>query len=188
MRKTVLIILAIFLLVDLIIGIVLITYYNKFITLKESIDEQWAQVENQLKRRNDLIPNLVNTAKGYMEHEQDVFKHIADARARMAGAGTKSEKIDAANSLTGALGRLLVVVEQYPDLKANQQFNRLSDELAGTENRIAVERMRYNRLVKDYNMTIKKFPGNIFAGIFGKEAGTYFEVPEEEQEVPEVAF
>src|SRR5512146_767772 len=125
--------------------------YNRFVGEEEGIKGQWAQVENQLQRRNDLIPNLVETVKGYAGHESDVFKAIADSRAKLAGAKTTEDKIAAANQQTQALARLLVVVENYPNLKANEQFNRLMDELAGTENRIAVERMRYNQLVQQYD-------------------------------------
>jgi LemA protein len=158
------------------------------ITGKENINSAWAQVENQLQRRADLIPNLVNTTKGYMKHEKEIFTHIADARAKLAGATTIPEKIKAYTSLEHALGRLLVIVERYPDLKANQTFVRLMDELAGTENRIAVERRRYNEAVKTYNMLIKRIPGRFFANIFGFEEATYFEVKEEVKQVPKVTF
>ena len=165
-----------------------VSHYNRFVSQWEGINSQWAQVENQLKRRTDLIPNLVNTAKGYMKHEKEVFEHIADARAKLAGATTIPDKIKAHQGMGAALGRLLMIVERYPVLKANESFNRLMDELAGTENRIAVERMRYNEMVKQYNMSIKRFPGNIYAGIFNREEATYFEVPEAEKAVPKVEF
>jgi len=122
--------------------------YNKFVSQEEAIKAQWAQVENQLQRRNDLIPNLVETVKGYASHEEGVFKEIAESRARLAGAKSPEETISAANQQSSALGRLLVVFENYPNLKANEQFNGLMDELSGTENRIAVERMRYNERVQ----------------------------------------
>src|SRR5512146_670276 len=125
--------------------------YNKFVGEEEGIKGQWSQVENQLQRRNDLIPNLVETVKGYAGHESDVFKAIADSRAKLAGAKTPEAEIKAANQQTQALARVLVIVENYPNLKANEQFNRLMDELSGTENRIAVERMRYNQLVQLYD-------------------------------------
>ena len=115
--------------------------YNRLVGLRENIDAAWAQVENQLQRRNDLIPNLVEVTKGYAAHEKEIFEAVANARARLLGAGSRDEKIDAAAGLEGALGRLLAIAERYPDLKANAQFAKLSDELAGTENRIAVERM-----------------------------------------------
>lgn len=164
------------------------SYYNRMVTAKESITSAWAQVENQLQRRNDLIPNLVSATKGYMTHEKEVFTHIADARAKLAGATTIPEKIKAQTELGGALGRLLVIVERYPDLQANQTFIRLMDELSGTENRIAVERRRYNENVRMYNMFIKRIPGRFFASIFGFEEATYFEVPESAKEVPKVKF
>lgn len=165
-----------------------IGYYNSFVSQNEAIHAQWAQVENQLKRRNDLIPNLVSTVKGYMGHEKEVFLKIAQARAKLAGARTISEKIEANQSLGGALGRLLAIAEAYPQLKANEQFNKLMDQLEGTENRIAVERMRYNEKVKVYNRSIKKFPGSFFASIYGRNPATYFQVPEEEKGVPKVKF
>ncbi len=187
MNKNIIIILIIIAIVAVVVGTV-ISYYNRFVSQSEKIDVAWAQVENQLKRRNDLIPNLVSTVKGYMGHEKEVFTHIADSRAKLAGAKTIPEKIKAHQELGGALGRLLVIVERYPDLKANQSFNKLMDELSGTENRIAVERMRYNERVKDYNMSIKRFPGKVFASMFNRLPATYFETPEEEKEVPRVEF
>lgn len=162
--------------------------YNKIVTLKEDIDAKWAQVENQLKRRNDLIPNLVNTVKGYAKHEKEIFTGIAQARSKLAGADTIPEKIKASNELGGFLSRLLMVVERYPDLKANQNFSQLMHELSGTENRISVERMRYNSAVRDFNMTIKRFPGRLFASIFGFAKATYFEVEEAEKKAPQVEF
>ncbi len=187
MKKGLIIVGVIVLIVGICIGNV-VSHYNRFVLQWEEINSQWAQVENQLKRRTDLIPNLVNTVKGYMTHEKEVFEHIADARSKLAGAGTIPEKIKAHQGMGAALGRLLMVVERYPDLKANENFNRLMDELSGTENRIAVERMRYNEKVKIYNMSIKRFPGNIYAGIFNREQATYFEVPEAEKAVPKVEF
>jgi len=162
--------------------------YNTMVTMRENIDAAWAQVENQLQRRNDLIPNLVEVTKGYATHEKEIFDHIADARSRLIGAGTRDAKIDAANDLGSALSRLLVLGERYPDLKANQQFARLSDELAGTENRIATERRRYNEAVRDYNTYIKKMPGNFTARMFGFTEQKYFEAPKEAQQVPKVQF
>ncbi|MFA5779549.1 MAG: LemA family protein [Elusimicrobiota bacterium] len=163
--------------------------YNKLVTLSESITGQWAQVENQLQRRNDLIPNLVKTVKGYVKHEKEVFTHIADARAKLAGAKTISEKIKANQGLDGAISRLLVIVENYPVLKANENFIRLQDELAGTENRIAVERMRYNDVVRGYNILIKRFPSNIVASFTGFEKkDAYFKAEESAKETPEVEF
>ena len=162
--------------------------YNQMVSMKESVDAAWAQVENQLQRRNDLIPNLVEVTKGYASHEREIFERLADARARLLAGGSREEKIDAANQLSGALGRLLAIAERYPDLKANQQFARLSDELAGTENRIAVERMRYNQAVQAYNAYIKSFPQMLYAKGFGFTEQKYFEAPPEAQKVPRVDF
>jgi LemA protein len=162
--------------------------YNKFTTQEEAIKAQWAQVQNQLQRRNDLIPNLVETVKGYAAHEAGVYKDIADARSRLLAAKTPQETIEAANQQTAALGRLLAIVENYPQLKANEQFNRLMDELSGTENRLAVERMRYNERVQEYNTQRRKFPSNITAKMFGFKEYPYFEVPAEAKQVPKVNF
>ncbi len=162
--------------------------YNTMVSMREAIDAAWAQVENQLQRRNDLIPNLVETTKGYAGHESDVFKAIADSRAKLAGAKTPEETINAANQQTAALARLLVIVENYPNLKANEQFNRLMDELAGTENRIAVERMRYNQLVQQYNTRRRQFPSNMTAKLFGFKEYPFFQAPPEAKQVPRVNF
>ncbi|HUU41821.1 MAG TPA: LemA family protein [Desulfatiglandales bacterium] len=162
--------------------------YNSFVTLDESVKASWAQVENQLQRRYDLIPNLVETVKGYAEQEKNVFIEVTKARSQVGKAGTIPEKIEANNGLTGALSRLLVVMERYPDLKSNQNFIRLQDELAGTENRIAVERRRYNEAVRMYNVKIRSFPSNILAGIYGFEKATFFEVPAEAKVTPQVKF
>lgn len=162
--------------------------YNKFTTQEEAITAQWAQVRNQLQRRNDLIPNLVETVKGYAAHEAGVFKDIADARSRLLAAKSPEESMQAANQQTSALGRLLAVAENYPQLKANEQFNRLMDELSGTENRLAVERMRYNDRVRDYNTQRRKFPSNVTAKMFGFKEHPYWEVPAEAKQVPKVNF
>jgi LemA protein len=162
--------------------------YNKFTTQEEAINAQWAQVQNQLQRRNDLIPNLVETVKGYATHEESVYKDIADSRSRLLAAKSPEETIQAANQQTTALGRLLAVVENYPQLKANEQFNRLMDELSGTENRIAVERMRYNERVQEYNTQRRKFPSNLTAKMFGFKEHPYFEAPPAAQTVPKVDF
>ena len=162
--------------------------YNTMVAQREAIDAQWAQVENQLQRRNDLIPNLVETTKGYASHEKEVFESIAEARSKLIGAKTRDEKIEASNQVSGALSRLLAIAENYPDLKANQQFARLSDELAGTENRIATERRRYNEEVKTFNTTVKAFPTVIFAGCMGFGAADYFEAPNEAKVAPKVSF
>jgi LemA protein len=162
--------------------------YNTFVSQEEAIKGQWAQVENQLQRRNDLIPNLVETVKGYAAHESGVFQAVADSRAKMAGAKTPEDKIAAANDQSSALARLLMVVENYPQLKANEQFNRLTDELAGTENRISVERKRYNDKVQEYNTQRRKFPSNVTATVFRFKEYPYFQAPAEAKQVPKVNF
>jgi len=162
--------------------------YNSLVTMDESVKAAWAQVENQLQRRYDLIPNLVETVKGYAAHEKEVFVKVTEARSKVAGAANIGDKIQANNQLSSALARLLVVVERYPQLKANTNFIRLQDELAGTENRIAVERRRYNEFVKAYNIKIRRFPTNMIAGMFDFEKAAFFEVPKERQEAPKVKF
>ena len=162
--------------------------YNAFSRQEEAINAQWAQVQNQLQRRNDLIPNLVETVKGYAAHEEGVYKDIADARSKLLAARSPEETIQAANQQTSALGRLLAVVENYPQLRANEQFNRLMDELAGTENRIAVERMRYNERIQEYNTARRQFPANLTARLFSFKEYPFFEAPAAAQEVPKVNF
>ena len=168
--------------------------YNRFVGQEEAIKTQWAQVENQLQRRNDLIPNLVETVKGYAQQERDVFGQIADARSKLSGAQSAApgvpteQKIQAANEQSAALARLLVIVENYPQLRSNESFNRLMDELSGTENRIAVERMRYNERVQEYNVSRRKFPSNVTASIFGFKEYPLFNAPPEAERVPRVDF
>ena len=162
--------------------------YNKLVTLDEGVKTAWAQVENQFQRRTDLIPNYVETVKGYARHEREVFIEVTEARAKVAGSVTPSQQIEANTGLTAALSRLLLVVERYPDLKANQNFIRLQDELAGTENRIAVERMRYNEAVRTYNVYIRRFPTLILANLFGFTRTPLFEAPEEAAKPPKVKF
>ena len=162
--------------------------YNRFVSQEEAIKAQWAQVQSQLQRRNDLIPNLVETVKGYAAHEEGVYKDIADARSKLLAAKSPEETIQAANQQTTALGRLLAVVENYPQLRANEQFNRLMDELSGTENRIAVERMRYNERIQEYNTGRRQFPGNVTAKLFGFKEYPFFEAPPEARQVPRVNF
>jgi LemA protein len=162
--------------------------YNRFTAQEEAIKAQWGQVENQLQRRNDLIPNLVATVQGFAAQEKAVFQAVADARAKMAGAGTPAERMAAANEQSSALSRLLVVVENYPQLKSNETFVRLMDDLAGTENRLANERMRYNERLQEYNSLRRRFPSNVTAKIFGFEEYPYFDAPESASTVPQVSF
>src|SRR5438552_7377103 len=162
--------------------------YNRFVGQEEAIKTQWAQVEHQLQRRNDLIPNLVETTKGIAQQEKDVFGQIADSRAKMAGAKTPEQTIQAANEQTAALGRLLVVVENYPQLRSSESFNRLMDELSGTENRIAVERMRYNERVQEYNVARRQFPSNVTARLFAFKEYPLFNAPPAAEQVPKVNF
>lgn len=187
--KKIWIILGIIVLAIIIFGSSCMGKYNSIVTLNESVDTAWSQVENVLQRRMDLIPNLVNTVKGYASHEKEVFVQVTEARAKVGGATTIPGKIAANNQLTAALSRLLLVVERYPDLKANQNFLALQDELAGTENRIAVERKRYNDVVKQYNVFVRKFPNNLLAGMFGySREDIYFKADEGSKEVPKVDF
>lgn len=162
--------------------------YNRFVSQEEAIKAQWAQVQNQLQRRNDLIPNLVETVRGVAGQEQAVFGQIAESRAKLAGARTPEDTIKAANEQSAALARLLVIVENYPQLRSNESFNRLMDELSGTENRLAVERMRYNERIQDYNVSRRQFPSNITASMFGFKEYPFFEAPPEARQVPRVDF
>ena len=186
--KTVLIVVGVLIVIIAIPLLYLKGTYNTLVTMDEGVKAAWAQVENQLQRRYDLIPNLVETVKGYAGHEKEVFIKVTEARSKVAGATSISDKISANNELSSALARLLVVVERYPDLKANTNFIRLQDELAGTENRISVERRRFNETVRVYNTKIRSFPTNIIAGMFGFEKAAFFEVPKERQEAPKVKF
>jgi len=162
--------------------------YNKFTTQEEAIKASWGEVQNQLLRRNDLIPNLVETVKGYAAQEKEIFTRIADSRARLAGAKTPEETIAAANEQSSALSRLLVVVENYPNLKSDVNFQRLMDELSGTENRIAVARGRYNERIQEFNSSRRRFPANLTAKMFGFKEYPYFEAPKDAQQVPKVNF
>ncbi len=166
----------------------LVGKYNFFVNQNESITGQWAQVENQLQRRFDLIPNVINTVKGIMKQEKDIFTALAEARTRYAGSTTIDEKAAAAGQVESSLGRLLVISENYPQLQSSQSFRDLTVELEGTENRIAVERMKYNDLVKILNAGIKRFPNSIIASIFGVKERSYFEVTDEAKTVPKVDF
>lgn len=163
--------------------------YNQLVQSQESIREGWAQVENVLQRRYDLIPNLVNTVKGYAAHERGILEEVTRLRSQWGAAKTVEEKIGASEQLESALARLMVVVEQYPDLKANQNFLALQDELAGTENRIAVERRRYNEAVRSYNVLVRRFPSNLVAGLTGfRPSDAYFKAGEGAREAPQVQF
>lgn len=162
--------------------------YNGLVSMNENVTGKWAQVENQLQRRNDLIPNLVNTVKGYANHETEVFKQVSDARAKLGGAKTVAETSAANNEMNTALSRLLMVAENYPELKSNTNFIQLQDELAGTENRIAVARKDYNDAVQVYNAKIKSLPASLYAGAFGFTARDYFKADEAAQKVPQVKF
>ena len=165
-----------------------VSSYNNLVTLDENVSGQSANIDTQLQRRSDLIPNLVNTVKGYAAHETEIMTQISEARAQLAGADTMAEKAEANEQLSGALDRLLLIVENYPDLKADSQYTALMDELAGTENRISVARGDYNEAVQEYNRTIKTFPSSIFANLFGFEQAEYFEASESSETPPVVDF
>ena len=174
--------------VIVIVGIILMTSYNGLVTLDEKVDGAWAQVENQLKRRADAIPNLLETVKGYAAHEKEVIESISEARTRYSGANTPEEYEEAEAELASAVKSLNIIVENYPDLKANENFRDFQAELSGTENRIATERMRYNEVVQSYNKKIRRFPTNLMAGMFGFEKRQYFEINDQDAELPEVNF
>lgn len=186
--KVVLIILGITVLFMIIMGGKLIAGYNHVITMEENVKGKWAQVENQLKRRYDLIPNLVETVKGYAKHEKELFENIAQARTQYFQAQDFKGQIQGANRLESALSRLLLLQERYPDLKANQSFLRLQDSLEGTENRISVERKRYNDAVQILNTYIRTFFGRFYALLAGVEPAEYYEIPEAEKQAPKVKF
>ena len=173
----------------LIIGGQVMSGRNTLVTEKNDIDGKWAQVDNDMKRRADLIPNLVETVKGYAKQEQTVIGEVANAREALLGAHSRQDEINANTQLGGALGRLLVLQENYPQLKSNENFLRLQDELAGTENRIAVSRRDYNEAIRRYNTDVEIFPRNIAASLFGfKKDDAYFKTTEEEKKVPQVKF
>lgn len=174
------------------IGVIFIAWgigqYNKVVAMDEQVKSQWAQVENQLKRRYDLIPNLVETVKGYAKHEREIFENIAEARTKYFKAQTTAEKIRASNELETVLSRLLLLREAYPQLKANENFLKLQDSLEGTENRISVERKRYNEAVQALNTYRRTVFGRIFSAIAGVGEAAYYEVPATEKEAPKVGF
>lgn len=165
-----------------------VSSYNGFVTADENVEKSYAQIENQLQRRLDLIPNLVNTVKGYAKHEKEVIESVSDARAKLAGAASPADKANANEELSGALSRLLAISENYPDLKANENFQQLMDELAGTENRIAVARQDYNDQVSSFNKKAKQFPGNITAKMFNFDQKEYFKADEAAKDAPSVDF
>jgi LemA protein len=162
--------------------------YNTLVNRSEGVEGAWSQVENVLQRRADLVPNLVETVKGYAAHEREIFTDVANARSRLLAARAPAEVEAADGQLQSALGRLLAIAERYPDLKANHNFIRLQDELAGTENRIAVERMRYNDAVRDYNTRIRRFPTNLVASVTGFDRHDYFEADPGSRRAPRVEF
>ncbi|HKM94658.1 MAG TPA: LemA family protein [Prolixibacteraceae bacterium] len=196
MKKTTIILLVVGLVVLLLFGSVRKSY-NNLVILEEGVTAQWSQVENVYQRRADLIPNLVNTVKGYASHERETLEGVINARAKATQVTIDPSNLDAAalqnfqeaqGGLTSALGRLMVVMEQYPDLKANENFRDLQAQLEGTENRIAVERRNFNETAQKYNTSIRKFPQNIFASIFGFEKKAYFEAQSGAERAPEVQF
>ena len=182
-------VLGVVIILAVVIGGQLMGAKNTFVIEKNDIDARWAQVDNDMKRRADLIPNLVATVQGYAKQEQTVIGEVANARAALLGARTRQDEISANNQLGGAIGRLLVLQENYPQLKSNENFLRLQDELAGTENRIAVDRRDYNEAIKKYNTDVELFPKSIAASIFGfRRDDAYFKASEEEKKVPQVKF
>jgi LemA protein len=196
MKKSVIILLVIAFIVVAFIGSVTKSY-NKMVSMDESVSSQWSQVENVYQRRADLIPNLVNTVKGYASHERETLEAVINARAKATSVTIDPSKLDAASiqnfqeaqsGLSSALGKLMVVMEQYPDLKANQNFLELQAQLEGTENRITVERMKFNDSAKSFNTYIRKFPQNIISGMFSFEKKAYFEAEKGSEKAPEVKF
>ena len=165
-----------------------VSQYNKMVVAEENVEKQWSQVENVYQRRADLVPQLVGAVKGYAKHESDVFNGVAEARAKLAGSTTVEEKAEGYNQMQSALGRLLAIAENYPELKSNTNFQQLQDELAGTENRIAVARKRYNDSVRIFNTQIKMFPSSIVAGRLDFEKKSYFEIAESSKTAPKVEF
>ena len=171
-----------------VLAVILVSSYNKFVTSEENVDQAYSQIETQLQRRVDLIPNLVSTVKGFAKQEKEVIGQVTEARSKLAGAKGPEDQAAADSELSGALSRLLVVVENYPDLKSNQNFIQLSDELAGTENRLAVARKDYNEEVASYNKQVKRFPGKLVASIFGFDTKEYFKADAGADSAPDVDF
>jgi LemA protein len=187
--KTALIVILVLVLLGAIVGAKFVSTRNDLVTQREAVTSQWSDVDVALQRRADLIPNLVNSVKGFAAHETEVFKDIADARARLAGGRTPGEKIQANQQLDTAISRLLVIAENYPQLKSNENFLRLQDELAGTENRIAVERRKYNEALQRYNTSIALFPNNLVAGMSGLTRNdAYFQTEPGARTAPKVQF
>ena len=174
--------------VILVLLLIVVGIYNRLVALKNRVENAWRQIDVQLKRRADLIPNLVETVKGYAAHEKETFAQVTEARSRMMQAGSVAAQAQAQNELSGALKSLFAIAEAYPDLKANQNFLMLQEELAGTENKIGYARQFYNDAVMGYNQAIQQFPGNVFAGMFGFGAKDYFEIEPAAREVPKVQF
>ena len=165
-----------------------VTTFNTLVGMDQAIKGQLAEIDNQLQRRADLIPNLVETVKGYAAHERQILEALANARARLAGARDVQGRLEANTELSGVLSRLLVIVENYPNLKADASFARLMDELAGTENRIAVARRRYNQAVQEFNTTVNRFPNRLLAGLYGFSERPFFEAPADAKSSPKVKF
>jgi LemA protein len=186
--KTALIVIGVLVVVGVLFAGWAIGQYNAVVAMDENVNSRWAQVDNQLKRRYDLIPNLVETVKGYASHEKELFENIAEARTKYFQQDSRAGQIEASGQLERALSRLLLLREQYPQLRANENFMKLQDSLEGTENRIAVERMRYNEAVRALNTYTRTFYGRFFASLAGVEKADYYELPEGEGETPKVDF
>ncbi len=187
MKKGLIIVLVVIAVVGLIVGL-FVGCYNGLVDAELEVDSKAATVDTMLTRRADLIPNLVSTVKGYAAHESEVYTAIADARSKLAGSTTTEDKLAANDELSSAISRLLVVVEQYPELQASQQFIALQDQLEGAENRISTARTDYNETVKEYNTKLRRFPTNLIAGMFGFEAREMYEAPAGDQDAPVVDF
>lgn len=177
-----------FLVVAIVVGIFLMGSYNSLVTGREAVDTQWAQVESQYQRRFDLIPNLVESVKGVMEQEKEIFTALAEARTRYGGAQTIDQKVEATTQVESALSRLLVVMENYPQLRSSETMQTFMAQLEGTENRISVERQRYNEQVQSYNLQVKRFPGSVIASMFGFSPRTMFESTSGAETAPKVEF